>query len=980
MISSSGTEDTVNSDKTQVDHEMLMNSFKAEKELGQKTVSAEKDDDSNNSLIFGNDHQTTVQVENILDPTAEEVEVKILQVRSIFSDLLERDTQEDLSADFQEDPFAVHPVEHLEADLVRHEQEHASSYSPVPSNGVITHIEEESTQSQMHAEAQTQVVEDQIQVMPVGGITLKSFRRAQEDVDVDSLVKSLFQETQKTLETQDTQKIETQSHDLNIQEAQVQDRNTEPLTAEGILDTQNINTQDINTQNINSQDINTQNINTQNINTQNINTQYINTQDTQKIQSQDSQLQATQKITSDGELSSQEKRLRRPQANLQLNAAKQFNLLNLEDTQKIEENSLDKDSQFQIPASQHVVQQESETSQSSESSFRRSIPSDFTKSHRQVLNTQEEYENQIMDQLHEVIKTDDEEEVAPYEDSLFQHKIKRRKLKSLGEIPLLQEETEEIFSSLKQPEVVASSPFTIRPRSSPVKEYDRSIRSDKPEVDVEMRDEESSSVSSNIDDIDEDYNNSSSQEIHITNEDIIHSVKRKSKYVVDSQSQNPRSDITVPDETQTEAQKSLPPLLKETLSVLTEVDIAHEDSVWAMYNLRMYTGKIVHRGMDSLTINFSEGLYDVGNNDVFLLDIRVGDIIRIRSLTSTYVVTGLTTADDNEVHCIRGYDFVMVKKSRGSKAKEIGIPLSECFMELDQWVLHQQLYKLVVAGQDLHQHDNKKQQKFESFVASKQVTFQPTPSIKSPKTGCFTKMFFCITSIEGQKKEDIRELIEENGGILIDDNWNDLFSYETTSLGLQLAASLVEFSFGGMISNSHCRSAKYLQALALGWPVLADAFITDCVKNPECVLDWHIYLLPAGQSLALNSIKSIDVYKFRLNYDMELDMSHQLGNNCHLLKAWNIIVLNQRNSTLLETCRFVFHCFGALSISYCSKVSEIANAVENLPETNVLVYDDGDVLKKLRKTGKKVRVINWEWVVQCVISGYIWDQERISIE
>lgn len=602
--------------------------------------------------------------------------------------------------------------------------------------------------------------------------------------------------------------------------------------------------------------------------------------------------------------------------------------------------------------------------------------------------------------------------------------------------------------------------------SSPTKERSRlememkfsKVRRNELKHAVKEREINSEDNSSELEDIDLE---------HFDNNDSAPNIKRKCRSITVSSSQSQDElhvhkdssqvtamDIEVDDQ---KREKNVlgNVLIEETLNVLTQTDIYYMESVWVSFKFNMYTGKITRVGHENLIVEFEEGSYSIKNSDLYLLDIRIGDKLRTRSSKYKFVVTGLTYRENGDnIKCIRGYNIVSLRrlsKAKGKKFEELETNLSECYMELSDWIHHQQMFQFLLDGQDLL-----KQDATNIFLNSPSFGIHRTPSrstrysitpdvieydlkygsgpVSSPsrKTeskivnggtltklgsgGLFSGMVFCLTfgkSIDKDKKDKIRTAIENNGGSLLDEGLHDILQYcknENGSLKLE-SPVLSEFSFGAVISNTFCRSAKYLQALALGWPILSDYYIFDCLKDNKRLTKWPVYLLPAGQSKFLSSIKSLEIFKFRENYESNKELSQQLKNNNHLLQDVFIIVVNNKaNIKTLQTCEFIFYAFGAKSLKHCSSVSEIANVIEQCGDTSILVYDNNETIKQDMKvlkselTGgtrtrsqsrankkqnsdkrlliattkeKNIGFINWEWVVQCVISGYIWDPEYI---
>ena len=554
--------------------------------------------------------------------------------------------------------------------------------------------------------------------------------------------------------------------------------------------------------------------------------------------------------------------------------------------------------------------------------------------------------------------------------------------------------------------------------------------------------------------------------VHFNGTNSIPTITRKS-FTVDTSSQShddlhPNKDqdssqISTMDvrmnDLQGERRKIDTVLFEEVLNVLTQNDIRSMQSVWVSFKFNMYTGKTTKVGHDNLIVEFEEGSYSIKNSDLYLLDIRIGDKLRIRSSKYKFVVIGLTyNKNGDDIKCIRGYNIVCLRRISKVKRKEfeeLEANLSECYMELSDWIQHQQTFQFLFDGQDLLKHDGGNiflnNLSFDIHrTPSRNTRYSNTPDVieydlkyrsgplSSPSKknesrivnggtltklgagGIFSGMLFCLTfgkSVDEDKKEKIKDAIENNGGSLLEGGLHDILKYSSSqNRSLELKSPVLSaFSFGAVISNNFCRSAKYLQALALGWPILSDYYIFDCLKDNKKLNNWPVYLLPAGQSQYLGTIKSLEIFKFRQNYESKKDLSYQLNNNNHLLQdAFIIIINNKANLKTLQTCEFIFHAFGAKYLKYCSSTNEIANITKQCKDDLILVYDNNETIKqdmkalKVENTGgtrtrsqsrastkqnsdiknsipkkENIGFINWEWVVQCVISGHIWDPEYI---
>ena len=498
-------------------------------------------------------------------------------------------------------------------------------------------------------------------------------------------------------------------------------------------------------------------------------------------------------------------------------------------------------------------------------------------------------------------------------------------------------------------------------------------------------------------------------------------------------------------------------LRQEKSNTLTEDDIINHDSVWAIYNLKMYTGKIVAKYIEDLNIEFYEGTYNIKNVDLNVLDIRIGDTVNIKGNRHKYIVTGLSTLTTNgggDIKCMRGYNVVYLRRCQqkpnsGKLSKEISVILSDCFMELSDWIIHQQKFKLIIGNYNIFNDEGillpstpKKLQKYKlPSTPLKSIKYtnnnnnnnnseiiKPNSNslVAESESGLFQGMIFCITSIDGDRKLQLKSMIETNGGILWDKEIHELFLYHerererkrkrkqeqplrkgseiSISLYLSCDLEIVEtFNFIALISNNFCRSAKYLQALALGWPIISDIYIDDCLKNNHYKSKWINYLLPSGLSKKLNTIKSIDIFKFKQNYDMGKKLIDQFNNNHHVFQGLNILILQNKsiNYNSMETCKFIFYAFGAKSLQYFTKTDQIIKCIKEdfspilEVDPNITIYDESNDMvqvltnitnntrnntrNKSNKSNYSIKLIDWEWVVQCVINGTILECPKYTL-
>ena len=131
----------------------------------------------------------------------------------------------------------------------------------------------------------------------------------------------------------------------------------------------------------------------------------------------------------------------------------------------------------------------------------------------------------------------------------------------------------------------------------------------------------------------------------------------------------------------------------------------------------------------------------------------------------------------------------------------------------------------------------------------------------------FSNMVFSITNIEdSESRKQVAEHILSRDGHLLESphGFEELFEvpdiesaspYKQTSNddgpAFQLSPDAQLRGFTCLVADKHCRSAKFIQALALGIPCLATRWVTDCIRK-EQIVPWEPYLLPSGESTFLD--------------------------------------------------------------------------------------------------------------------------------
>ncbi|KAH8664566.1 hypothetical protein BX600DRAFT_512583 [Xylariales sp. PMI_506] len=132
-----------------------------------------------------------------------------------------------------------------------------------------------------------------------------------------------------------------------------------------------------------------------------------------------------------------------------------------------------------------------------------------------------------------------------------------------------------------------------------------------------------------------------------------------------------------------------------------------------------------------------------------------------------------------------------------------------------------------------------------------EVVLAPTSS-----AGIFLGMKFATSFQTPAQKSPVEQMITGEGGLIITEGFNELFEPSVLEADtLILKPEALGAGFTALITDVHSRKPKYMQALALGLPCLSWKWVSTCISK-GCLVDWSPYLLCAGQSQVLGTIRS----------------------------------------------------------------------------------------------------------------------------
>lgn len=301
-------------------------------------------------------------------------------------------------------------------------------------------------------------------------------------------------------------------------------------------------------------------------------------------------------------------------------------------------------------------------------------------------------------------------------------------------------------------------------------------------------------------------------------------------------------------------------------------------------------------------------------------------------------------------------------------------------------------------------------------------------------SGTFSNMAFVLTSTgDGMDKDAIARAIKTNGGRVLEQGFHELFDTESIELtasqsrrtsisALEGVSTLIlreefkKLGFVALITDSHSRSTKYLQALALNVPCLHLRWVNDSLSATHA-LSFARYLLPAGLSKYLDPNGIVRSRAMRI-YDPSSDdvlFDKTIHDRDLLLRDQSVLLVTGKSKKEIEKRQpFVFltHALGASNVGRCADLaaathllaqgqwdwvfvdsdqSSIADAAAELfgtsapakstkgsfKKTKKRKRDDGEAEELLAKgevAGRRVRIASAEFVIQSLILGALVDE------
>ena len=301
-------------------------------------------------------------------------------------------------------------------------------------------------------------------------------------------------------------------------------------------------------------------------------------------------------------------------------------------------------------------------------------------------------------------------------------------------------------------------------------------------------------------------------------------------------------------------------------------------------------------------------------------------------------------------------------------------------------------------------------------------------------SGTFSNMAFVLTSTgDGMDKDVVARAIKTNGGRVLEQGFHELFDTESIELTasqsrrssisamdgggvLTLKEDFKKLGFVALITDSHSRSTKYLQALALNVPCLHLRWVNDSLSASHA-LSFARYLLPAGLSKYLDPNGIVRSRAMRIYDPSGEDVSFEktFQDRDLLLQGQSVLLVTGKSKKEIEKRQpFVFltHALGAANVGRCADLGAAAQLLtqgrwdwvyvdsdqSSVADTSAELFgtgapaknakgsfkkgkkrkrDDGEAEELVAKgeiAGRKVRVASAEFVIQSLILGALVDE------
>ncbi|ODV92532.1 hypothetical protein CANCADRAFT_1123 [Tortispora caseinolytica NRRL Y-17796] len=454
----------------------------------------------------------------------------------------------------------------------------------------------------------------------------------------------------------------------------------------------------------------------------------------------------------------------------------------------------------------------------------------------------------------------------------------------------------------------------------------------------------------------------------------------------------------------------------ESSSTANEASDVKRFRVFAFWpNEGCFTATIISKNEDDFEVKFDDGsLFTLPLSHIMKLEIRQGD--EVKMLDDNYkpkgryqVVRSYFTESGSKGHiAVDGSNMVelapMRKRGEAEFQKTIECPVSSIFITRKVFSkLHESRpVEFVLAdGSTFHEMKSLRHarpargdlvespsQKSTDEEDAEDVKTEPALEIAAASEGnmeiesrLLEGILFSVSGTEQNSKYE--KMIRSFGGTILADGFANVISEDAC---FRKDSTINKTVFGCVISTSHSRRWKYLEALALGFPCLSVRFIEDAILN-NTLPPWERYLLAAGSSLKCEgAIVSIHSGQFSLGMKLGWNMRLQYLNRKRLMESKRVLIVfkgEKSNVDGIDLGYLLGHIWDATSIEEIIDTSTHGWGVSLLngskPKAMKLdaakydfVYITGvKTSKELNVRHEDATIVCKEWVIQSIISGYL---------
>ncbi|KAL8745123.1 MAG: hypothetical protein Q9190_002706 [Brigantiaea leucoxantha] len=470
----------------------------------------------------------------------------------------------------------------------------------------------------------------------------------------------------------------------------------------------------------------------------------------------------------------------------------------------------------------------------------------------------------------------------------------------------------------------------------------------------------------------------------------------------------------------------------------------------------------IFEGIDTkYRVRFDDGNFDlIRGYGIKRFELRIGDVVKIDGeglRPNNYIVENLLDGRGPDIlpHLLAlsnqrqgplpadtkipltdifGHKYVQVSQKQrhsmlgGSKAlASVMVPIGKVYLTQTMWTnLRDRTYTHVSTQTDatgLPTPSERPSTPVTPSTRSRRMKFQAvaisrsTISTTSNIAGLFSNMVFALTAISNdERRNNIADLIETNNGQILDSSFEGLFHIPSLLLSacekqgtdssnddnlFRLTEASSKIGFTCVLADTHSRSAKYIQALALGIPCLSSRWILDCISRGS-IIPWEPYLLASGESAFLSGAVRSRVLDHiypaetaQLNTIVEKRRRIMDGGSV-------LLIMTKSEEQIMQNHPLLTYALGAERVARVASVEAAVNAVKEMrakgedwdwvyshkreKEVEKVLFDGMETSRRLKRNrgmmagmdarGRgKTKVVGHDFVIQSLILGRLVDAE-----